>query len=275
MIRYIYHLADLHIPNSVEQRPYMDMIKKCLAAILKDINKHDKDECRIAISGDIYHNKIKTTNEARQMFHETLNYLNEMAKTIIVAGNHDMLENNHDRIDSISPTFDISGVYPNVTYMDKALNYKSGIIQDDGVIWVLYSIFDKFARPNLDGLRETFPDSKFVGLFHGDITGAVTDVGRMTENGVDTSIFEGLDCVMAGHIHKFQTLKKEGVPIVYSGSVFQQNSGENISGHGFVVWDMETMTYKLHEVKNEYRTLKFKISSYEDVENDIEKIINL
>ena len=35
------------------------------------------------------------------------------------------------------------------------------------------------------------------------------------------------------------------------------------------------MKYKLHEVKNDYKTYKFKITSYEDVENDVEKLINL
>lgn len=275
MVKYIFHLADLHIPNSEENRPYMDMIKQCLAELLKETKKYNKDEIRIVLAGDIFHNKIKTTNEAKKMFHETLNYLNAIGKTIIIAGNHDMLENNHDRIDSISPTFDIKDVYPNITYADKVLNYKSGYIEDDNVIWALYSMYDKFAKPNIDGLKEMNPDSKIIGLYHGDIAGAVTEVGRMCENGIDTNLFKDCDCVMAGHIHKHQEIKKNGVPIVYAGSVFQQNSGENTTGHGFVIWDLENMRYNLHEVKNNYKTYKFKIKSYEDVTDDIEKLMNL
>ena len=275
MVKKIFQISDLHIPNTEQERPYMDMIKQALAELLKETKKYNKDEIRIVLTGDIFHNKIKTTNEAKKMFHETLNYLNAIAKTIIIAGNHDMLENNHNRIDSISPTFDIKGVYPNIVYADKSLNYKSGYIIDDNIIWALYSIYDKFAKPNINGLKEKYPDKKIIGLYHGDIVGAVTDTGRMSENGIDTNIFSECDFVLAGHIHKFQEIKKNGVPIVYSGSIFQQNSGENTTGHGFVIWDVETNKYNLFEVTNKYKIYKFHINSYDDVKNDVEKLLNL
>ena len=275
MIKNIIHIADLHIPNNEKNRPYSEMIKQGLAEVLKVVKKYKDDEFRIVVAGDIFHNKIKTTNEAKRMFHATLNYLNAIGKTIIIAGNHDMLENNHDRIDSISPTFDIVDVYPNITYADKELNYKSGYIKDDNIIWALYSMYDKFAKPNIEGLREKYPDCKIIGLYHGDIAGAVTDTGRMSESGIDTNEFKECDCVMAGHIHKFQEIKKNGVPIVYAGSMFQQDSGENTTGHGFLVWDVEKNKYKLHEVTNKYKIYKFKITSYDDVKEDTEKLLNL
>lgn len=275
MISTIFHIADLHIPNSEDNRPYMEMLKQALAELLKETKKLNKDEFRIVIVGDIFHNKIKTTNEAKKIFHETLNYLNAIGKTIIIAGNHDMLENNHDRIDSISPTFDIKDVYPNITYADKVLNYKSGYIKDDNIIWALYSMFDKFAKPDIDGLKEQYPDCKIIGLYHGDIVGAVTDVGRMSESGIDTNVFKECDCVMAGHIHRQQEIKKNGVPIVYAGSLFQQNGGENTTGHGFLIWDLDKMKYKHHEVTNKYKTYRFKITSYDDVAEDTEKLLNL
>jgi DNA repair exonuclease SbcCD nuclease subunit len=87
-------------------------------------------------------------------------------------------------------------------------------------------------------------------------------------------MFNGCDCVMAGHIHKFQTLYLGETPIVYSSSVFQQNTGENVSGHGFVLWDMEVLSYKLIEVKNDYAIYHFKIKDYEDVKNDKEILTN-
>lgn len=274
MVKHIIQIADLHIPNNENERPYMNMLKRALAEILKEVKKYKKDEVRIVICGDIFHNKIRATNEARKMFHETLNYLNAIAKTIIFAGNHDMLENNTDRMDSISPTFDIKDAYKNIVYIDKVLNYKSGCIKDDNIIWALYSMFDKFERPNINDI-ERDENTRIIGLFHGDITGAVTDTGRMSENGVPTEIFEGCDCVMAGHIHKYQTLKKNGVPIVYAGSMFQQNSGENTTRHGFVNWDVDTMEYDLTEISNDYRIYKFRITSYDDVTEDIEKLLNL
>ena len=34
------------------------------------------------------------------------------------------------------------------------------------------------------------------------------------------------------------------------------------------------MTYKLHEVTNDYRMYKFRITDYEDITEDKEKLIN-
>nr|DAS58160.1 MAG TPA: putative DNA double strand break repair [Caudoviricetes sp.] len=275
MVKKIFHIADIHIPNNESKRPYMDMLKQGIAELYKEVKKYNKDEVRIVVAGDIFHNKIKVSNEATKMFHNFLNYLNAIAKTIIIAGNHDMLENNKDRVDSITPTFDIKNVYDNIIYADKELNYKSGYIVDENIIWAIYSIFDNFSKPNIEGLKEEYKDSTIIGLYHGDIAGAVTDTGRVTEHGINTEFFKECDCVMAGHIHKKQEIKKHGVPLVYSGSFLQQNSGENTTGHGFLEWDVETLKYKHHEVTNNYRMFKFKITSYDDIENDTEKLINL
>lgn len=274
MIKKIIQIADLHIPNDLKKRPYDKMLESFLKQLyVNEIKDQNPEEIRIVVCGDTFKNKIKTTNEAKAMFHMLLNYLNEMCRTYIFAGNHDMLENNHDRMDSINPTFEIDGVYENIVYLDKYLDFKSGYVEDDNVVFALYSMHDNFAPTNVE--HDMYPGHKIVGLYHGDVKGAVTDVGRMTPDGIDTSLFSECDCVMAGHIHKFQELKKDGVPIVYAGSVFQQDESENTTGHGYVVWDVETMTYKHVEVENAYRIFKFKIDDYDAFNNDVEDLINL
>lgn len=275
MIKKIIHVADLHIPNNNSERPYSDMLKRLSAEILSEIKDLNKEEVRIVIVGDIFDKKIKADNESKDIFHNFLNYINAIAPTIIVAGNHDMLENNKTRLDSITPTFKIRDAYQNITYADMKLGFKSGWIKDDNVIWALYSMFDGFERPNIDSIKTEYPDCKIIGLYHGEVVGAVTDAGRKSDIGIDINDFNGCDCVMAGHIHKFQEINKNGVPVVYSGSVFQKDCGENTTGHGFVIWNLEDMSYKLHEVKNDYKTYKFEITSYDDVRNDVEKLMNL
>lgn len=273
MIKKIIHVADLHIPNTEESRPYGKMLFNLVEKIMTEVE--NPEETRIVIVGDIFENKIRTTNEAKEIFHKFLNVVDKICTTYIIAGNHDMLERNHDRMDSITPTFEIDNVYNNITFLDKELEYKSGLLQDDNIIFALYSMFDDFNKPEMSGIRQNNPDVKIVGLYHGDIAGSVTDLGRMSDSGIDTEWFKECDCVMAGHIHRFQEIKKNGVPIVYSGSVFQQNFGENTTGHGFVVWDMENMKYHHVEVENDYKMYKFSVTSYEDVENDTEKLLNL
>lgn len=274
MIKKVIHLADIHIPNSEDKRPYQEMIMSFLKELYtNEIEGNDPDEIRIVIVGDIFENKIRTTNEARMMLHTLLNYCNEFCRTYIVAGNHDMLENNHDRVDSLTPTFEIEGVYPNITYLDKMLDFKSGYVEDDNIVWALYSMHDNFASTGIE--HSQYPNKKIIGLYHGDIAGAVTDTGRMSESGIDPQLFSECDCVMAGHIHKFQEIKKNGVPLVYASSLFQHDAGENTTGHGYVVWNMEDMSYRHVDVNNKYRIFKFKSTSYDDFTNDVEDLINL
>lgn len=274
MIKKIIHVADLHIPNSCDKRPYDKMLESFVKQLyLNEFEGNDFNEMRIVLCGDIFKNKIKTTNEAKAMFHTLMNYLNNLCRTYVIAGNHDMLENNHDRMDSIQPTFEIDGVYNNVIYLDKYLDFKSGYVEDENVVFALYSMHDNFAPTNVE--HSMYPNHRIVGLYHGDVKGAVTDVGRMSTDGIDTSLFSECDCVMAGHIHKFQELKKDGVPVVYAGSLFQQDESENTTGHGYVVWDMETMKYKHVEIDNKYRIFKFKIDDYDAFNNDVEDLINL
>lgn len=275
MIKKIFAIADIHIPNSEEKVPYHEMLKQAIAEIYKATKNIPNDEFRIIIAGDIFHNKIRISNEASDTFHMMLNYLNAIGKTYIIAGNHDMLENNLDRLDSISPTFGIKDVYPNVVYLDRETEYKSGCYVDDNVIFALYSIFDGFKRPlGLDETIKDNPSNRVIGLYHGDINGSVTDLGRVSENGLPVTEFEGCDCVIAGHIHKHQELNKNDIPIVYCGSLLQQNSGENIEGHGYIELNVDDLSYEQHDVTNNYKIYHFKINSYDDVNNDAERLIN-
>lgn len=274
MIKKIIQIADIHIPNSEDNRPYNEMLMSFLKQLYKnEIEGTDTSEIRIVICGDTFESKVRTTNEAKSMFHTLLNYCNEFCTTYIISGNHDMLENNHDRMDSINPTFNINGVYPNVIYLDKYLDFKSGYVEDDNVVFSLYSMHDNFAPTNVEHIE--YPDNKIVGLYHGDVQGAVTDAGRVCQDGIDTNLFRECDCVMAGHIHKFQTIKKDGIPIVYAGSLFQHDAGENTTGHGYVVWNIEDMSFEHKEVENNYRIFKFKINNYDAFTNDTEDLINL
>ena len=275
MIKKIIHIADVHIPNTEEKRPFRKMLAGLVESIRNEIKDNNPDEVRIVIVGDLVDMKIKATNEAKSMMHELFNSLNGLCKTYIVAGNHDMLENNTDRMDSITPTFEIEGAYPNIVYCDKELGYKSGFIKDNNIIFAVFSMHDSFASPgDIRELKLKNKTKKIVGLYHGDVYGSVTDSGRVSESGIDMNSFKGCDCVMAGHIHKHQNIDCNGIPLVYASSTFQKDAGEKITGHGFVVWDMKSVDYRFVEVPNDYRIYKFKISSYDDVSEDKEENTN-
>jgi hypothetical protein len=67
---------------------------------------------------------------------------------------------------------------------------------------------------------------------------------------------------------------KKQIPIIQVGSAIQQNYGENISKHGFGVYDLTTEEYEFIDLPNKRPFLSFKISSFEDIENGDEILKN-
>ena len=68
-------------------------------------------------------------------------------------------------------------------------------------------------------------------------------------------------------------IKKE-IPIIQIGSTIQQNYGENIVKHGYGILNVDTMEYETKDLFNPKPFLSFKINSFEDIENGLEKLIN-
>jgi DNA repair exonuclease SbcCD nuclease subunit len=190
--------------------------------------------------------------------------------------------NNTGRVDSLSPLFEI-GSYKQVYFLDKELGLQSGIYKDDNIAWCLYSSFTGFNTPDINVHKEAEkgtdnPAEIYVGVIHGDVNGAITTTNRVTENGLDPGIFDGCDFVIAGHIHKRQEIKKNGVRIVYCSSIRQRDMGESINGHGFVVWDTEDaedIEYKYVDIPNPNGGFyKFVVNDISDIQNDKEELLN-
>lgn len=47
-------------------------------------------------------------------------------------------------------------------------------------------------------------------------------------------------------------LKRKKARVTYSGSLIQQNFGETLDKHGFLVWDLDTMSYEEVDIHNDY-----------------------
>ena len=275
MVKYIISISDIHVRNFKRMDETSEMLEKCIRYCRDFTSHYNSEEVRIVIAGDVFDQKISASNESKVLVSWFFRELNKIAKTIVICGNHDYLMNNASRLCSLTPVFSMSN-YDNCQYLDMDLGYVSGCVVDDNIVWCLFSTFEDFNRPEIDLLKKEYPDKKFIGLIHADINGAKTDVGRVTDKGLDADYFKGLDFVIAGHIHKRQEIKKNGVKIVYCGSLMQNNMGENLSGHGGVVWDVEEKTYETFDLdRGDYGFYKFVIENENDIENDKEKILNL
>ena len=58
------------------------------------------------------------------------------------------------------------------------------------------------------------------------------------------------------------------------GSTICQNFGENISNHGYGVYNLTKNEYNTYELDNPQPYLNFKITDIEDIENETERLIN-
>lgn len=275
MVKYIISIGDVHVRNYKRMEETSEFLSKFVDYCQDFVGKHSSEEVRIVIAGDLFDQKITVSNESIIYVSWLLRRLNEIATTYVICGNHDYLMNNATRMCSLTPIFTMSN-FERCIYLDKELGYTSGIYEDENIAFCLYSTFDDFARPEIELYKEQNPDKILVGLIHGDINGACTDVGRTTEKGLNISHFSDLDFVIAGHIHKRQEIKKKGIKVVYCGSLIQQNMGENLSGHGGVIWNVEEKTWEPFDLdRGEYGHFKFVIDNVEDIDNDVEKILNL
>lgn len=272
-IRKVIHCSDIHIKNLLRHDEYAEQLTKFIERCQEICEPYEKNEVRIVISGDLIDQKNNITPELITFVSTFIRELEQIAKVIVIAGNHDLIVNNLSRKDAISSIFETAS-FENAFLLDMELNYQSGYVIDDNITWCLYSIFDNFNKPNIQEAQKEYPDNKIIGLYHGMIIGSMLYNGNIVDSGVQGELFEGCDCVMAGDIHKHQELKRGDVKIVYPSSLIQQNYGETITQHGFVVWDIESMECEFVPLTSDYGMYKFEIKDIKDIDNDKEILIN-
>lgn len=272
-VKKIITCGDIHIRNYVRQEEYGEQLTKFIEACADIAKDYERDEIRIVITGDILHQKNNISPDLITIVSAFIRQLEAIANVVVLAGNHDLLENNTSRKDAISSIFD-TAQFQNAFLLDAELDYQSGYVVDDNITWCVYSIYDGYAKPDIAKARKELPSNRIIGLYHGMVVGAALENGSVVDNGVDGDVFGGCDCVMAGHIHKRQELKRGDVPIVYCGSLIQQTFGETVSQHGFSIWDVETMEHTFIDLSTDYGLYDMEISSVEDIDNDKEIIIN-
>ena len=139
MVKKIIHIADLHIRTIQMHELYKkqfdlflsELSQKCSEWSNENISHND---VRIVIAGDIAHQKINISNEQLLLTSWFIKELTRFGKVVIIPGNHDFLENNTQRLDSITPVVELLND-PNISY------YKdSGVYTDDNIDWVVYSL---------------------------------------------------------------------------------------------------------------------------------------
>lgn len=275
MIKRIYQIADVHIPTYQRLEMYAVQLEKLVNNISDDAARSGlkPEEMRIVICGDLVNSKNIVTNELNVFASSFIRQLSSIAKVICIAGNHDLIESNTSRTDTLTAIFQ-TAQFENAVFLDMELGYASGIVYDEDIIWALYSFYDDYNKPDIENAIQEKPDSKVFGLYHGQIVGTKLFNGFVSDCGQGSDIFEGCDYVLAGHIHKRQSIRKGDCEIVYSGSVVQKDYGESLTQHGYVVWNLVDNEYHYVDIPSEYGYYDFSVNSIEDIINDNEKLNN-
>lgn len=242
-VHHIIHLADIHIPVNLHSKR-LDEYEKVFN-ILYDKIKSSVPSLKnaiIVVAGDLLHTKLKLEPETITLARDFLYNLSKLTHTLVTIGNHDFTENNKDRQDSVTAIADRLNVH---------VLKNTGLYRTGDTVFAFNSLMDnKFIfHENIKHLND-----KIYAIFHGTVVGSIGDNGRPLKQSLVkkyTSVrdFNGYDGVLLGHIHKHQFLTSK---MAYVGSLIQQNYGEEIGNHGFILWDTVKGNGKLVPVENPY-----------------------
>lgn len=262
-VKHIIHISDIHIPLNLHDKrlsEYQTVFNNLYSYIKSNI---DLTTTIIIVTGDLIHVKIKLEAETIKLARDFLYNLSQLTQTIVIIGNHDFTENNKERTDTLSAIADRLPVH--------VLKY-TGVYQFGNILFAFNSLFDnKFIR------YHDIPSCNLpvYALFHGTLVGAESETGRIMNESItkpypNINDFNGYDAVLLGHIHKQQFIRKN---IAYAGSLIQQNFGEQINGHGLLLWDTQTHTAISTDILNPYKHLNIRIASG-NIEEDSLKLLN-
>jgi len=286
MVNKIVHFSDLHLRLFKDH----DLYRKIITDMLDKFKEIKPD--RIVFTGDLVHSKNQMTPELIEIVAWVLTECTKIAKTVLIPGNHDFLNNNLNRLDALTPIIDSLKNPEIIYYRDR------GVYEDENVSWCVYSQFQGNIPPEISEAK-----GYKIGLFHDPIQGLTTDTGYdFGDHAYDINKFKGLDVVLCGDIHKRQTLWldqeievdeddvenylkkgwdvinggkiKRKTRIVQVGSTIQQNFGEKVRNHGFGIYNVKKDEYEFVDLVNPRPFLTFKITDIEDLEHGTEKLTN-
>lgn len=249
VLTHIIHISDIHIRHGDRHLSrydeYDEVFTNLFQSIKSEINKRSltHDQFIIVLTGDIFHNKNVIGNYGLTLYKKLIENLTSINRTIMFHGNHDRNQNEINQPSLISSTMNIH----NLTILDCTQSF---IIDKIGFSYV--NIDDTLDELKTCGRIEDLPpfpeirdnvDYK-VALFHGTFANVKLNNGlTASEHPYPFEWIQNFDYALLGDIHLRQKGTYEGTYDNktlwgYAGSLVQQNYGEEIINHGYMIWDL-------------------------------------
>lgn len=268
MLNYIFHISDIHIRHGDRKfcryDEYSNVFDRLFVSIrcqIKELNILPEDFI-IVVSGDIFHNKNIVGNYGLMLYRKFIEGLVEIGKTIIFHGNHDRNQNEIEQPSLVSSTLPID----NLMILDKTTSFAI-----DNVGFSYMSIDDTLDCYKTCGRISKLPDfpslekhstKHKIALFHGTFAHVKLYNGQEVSQEFKPYPFEwiqGFDYAILGDIHLRQKgLYDKQTLWGYSGSLVQQNYGEDIINHGYMIWDLNGKKIKEVDVYNDHGYINIK-----------------
>jgi len=249
-IKYIIHLADIHIRND-RQQEYEAVFETLYADLIeRNLNKTNSVCC---IIGDVFHS-TQINAIAIQTCKNFFYKLSEITSIIVTYGNHDVKQNNSS-LNNLAAI-----IKTNFTSLNK-IYY---IEQNQTYLFnnILFGLTNTYSKEvySIKSTPSKYKSLTKVALYHGTITGAKTQSNyTLNEPGLfSAGDFDSYNITLLGDIHKYQYMNKKKT-IAYCGSLIQQNKGESLE-KGYLLWNIKKNSSKFIPIYNQKGILKIKIN---------------
>jgi len=210
----------------------------------------------IIITGDIFHHKFVIGSYGLLLYRTFIQQLTKLGRVIIFPGNHCFVQSDTDMPNLLfSSSFEIdnlivlndtkSFIIDNIGFSYVAINTTLDIYRNCGRIHEL---------PDFPKILDN--DVKYkIGLFHGTFANVKLFNGDEISNYTKPYPLEWIkdlnfDFMLLGDIHKRQLFIYKNTICGYSGSLIQQNFGEDIIDHGYLLWHLQNKTVEEINIYN-------------------------
>jgi predicted MPP superfamily phosphohydrolase len=213
-IKKIIHIAYIHIRLSTLHDEYNEVFRE-LYNDLENLKKHEPNTL-ICLCGDLLHSKDELKPNTIIQTWNFIKNLSDIFPLIIITGNHDTIELNSCKIDSITAILRDRPI-ENTYYL-----INSGVYIYNNIIFGVSSIIDKYMMSinktedilTLNNHIFTYSSyTKYIALYHGSVDGCImNDYGTRSRGLKKVSDFacplthKNYDYILLGDIHKFQFL---------------------------------------------------------------------